>query len=828
VFFCSDEIDWIVEQSRVEGTRQHRECRRIVESAECLVDQDLSIVREGWLGGSRWACVNCGTRDVEIRRDEPAQGRCLRCGTMNNDTEFRSWWVVEMHSRSLHQIFRLTWAYVFTGRRAFADRAMEIMLEYAQWLPLCPIRETHLRFSVDPQLDMRFAIILTYCYDLLYDHSGWSEPGRRTFEESVLLSTVELTRRRWPDYLAHNMYVTGRVMLATVGACLGDVNLVAEAMCADRGFLRHLRDGVYPWGLWHESTLNYHMAMVRDFVAMTEVMFHAGFDMYNVDRYREMYAVPLRLAERNAGVIPGWGDGLNYSFDQYNESMAAYETFHHRTGDPYIGVHLQASARRGRGSYGPLFVRESWRDTAYGDEAIGSETMDEHGMAALRCGDGCDARFARLNYLREIGSHRQRESLELVVHALGGFVGPKLVNCDYFHPLYEYYHSPIGHNTVCLPGEEYDEQAGGEPAFFAAFDDVAAMAAEANGCYRHHDQVRVVALMDDAYFVDVFHVEGSNAADIDWVWHCKGHLDAPAGGQPAELDGDETYRFLDGPVKLTTADAWSASWRIDSPDTGMQVESKTDPFIDRIDWAASSSDYAVRIRPDGSRVRVYWSNNPYPMPGVSPVWTSIHNRNTEYTDADPPGDAPPVDGTAKQAPDGPFAFRISMAGARNTECFCAAGPGYGWKPLEGRVPVVLARRHGAHANFMTALDAYETQPHVLSIETLVDTPGAAAVCVETRVGRDLVVANFRTEPISAGNLHMDGRFAVVSMREGAPNRCLMVEGASLKIEGFALEAAARATFVARSGHRGRWVATTSEGATLSVQDLSGLRDLRGG
>lgn len=343
------------------------------------------------------------------------------------------------------------------------------------------------------------------------------------------------------------------------------------------------------------------------------------------------------------------------------------------------------------------------------------------------------------------------------------------------------------------------------------------MAGEANGCYRDHDQIRLIALIDDAYFVDLFHVAGGPRVDIDWIWHCTGGLDTPAKAQPAELAGNETYRFLEEPVKLTSDGAWSATWRIERPDTGLQADSHTDPFVDRIDWSSSTTDYALRVRPDDSRVRVYWSNNPYPMPGVSPVWTSIHNRNTEYADTEPPADAPPVAAAAAEVEDRPQVFRITMAGAKSTECYFAMGPGYGWRPLEDRVPVVLARRHGAHANFMTALDAYETQPHVLSLETLLDSPTAAAACVETRAGRDVIIANYGAEPVSAGSLHMDGRFAVVSIRKGVANRVLMIEGVSLQMDDFALQAGERGTFVAKRDSAGGWAATTRQGAPLSVR-----------
>jgi hypothetical protein len=154
-------------------------------------------------------------------------------------------------------------------------------------------------------------------------------------------------------------------------------------------------DGFSQDGFWHESSFNYHVGVVRDIVATSEVLYHAGFDLYRLDRFRNSFVAPLRLAELGTGVIPGYGDGPNLSIDWFTPNpggQPADEVFYHRTQDPIVGAALKASSLRGRVSCGPLFVTESWRDAADAADRVPSAVSDHQGLAALRAGDGRDSK----------------------------------------------------------------------------------------------------------------------------------------------------------------------------------------------------------------------------------------------------------------------------------------------------------------------------------------------------------------------------------------------------------------------------------------------------
>jgi hypothetical protein len=818
LFFDPAEIDEIRRLAQIEETRQYQEKQKILEVADVLLERDLGIARLGWLGESRWACAHCGTREVEIRRASPDAGRCLRCGHINDDTAFKSWWVAEMHGRSMHQLRVLTWAYLFTDAAAYAEKATGIMLEYAEWLPDCPIlSEDRLRLSVDPQIDLRIGIQLTYSYDLLYNYPGWSDAQRAAFAEHVLRSTVQLNIERWPAFRLHNMYNTGCVLMAAVGLFLGEADYVDRAVNEQFGLIRALREGIDGDGFWPESSLNYHFAVVRDIASLTEAVYHAGFDFYQVDRYRQMYLGPLKLAEPSSGVIPGWGDSGNYAPDLFEAISAAYEIFYHRTSDPVVGTYLRASAARGRRSFGSLFITGDWKGE--GEFQPSSALLDVQGLAVLNAGAGEQSKYVQLNYLRRIGGHNQEDRLNLLVYALNGFVGPKTTGADYFYPTYAWYRGAIGHNIVTLGGKGPDPGAGGDLAFYASFNQAQAISARADASYPGYKQQRTVVLVGDRYMVDLFRVAGDTPTHMDWIWHCLGELKRPAAAVPAAVEGEGPYRFIEDSVRLDTDEAWQATWTLAEPDKGIRAFSGADPYQDVIDWSAGSEDFIVRVKPDGHRVKVY--NNItgyvlYPTPIMSPVFSSIYNYGAEFP-RDPPQASAPVPRSGEPQTSQPCGYcTLTMAAQAGTEVFYARGPGYGWKIPE-KMPLVVGRRRGSWTHFMTALDTYHKQPYVRSVRTLVDRPEAAAMQVTTGDSQETFIANYGDSPVEAEGLYCKGEFAAVSMRAGSVDWVMLVNGVHLVLGNFVLEAEQPGTFVAALNASAEWRAFTPAGEAVAVR-----------
>lgn len=819
VFFDQTEIDEILRLSAIEGTRQCEERRKVLEAAEVLMNRDLRISRRGWVGESRWACLNCGTREVEIRRDQPDQGKCLRCGTINDDIAFKSWWAVEMHGRNLHQIRLLTWAHVFTGDATFADKALHLMMSYAEWLPDCPVDDKERRrFSVDPQLDMRFGIQMAYAYDLLYNHRGWTDRMRTSFEENVLLSTAKLNVERWPDFQLHNMYNTGCILMAAVGASLGRPEDVERGVGPAYGLLRSLTEGLDDDGFWPESSLNYHLAVVRDMASLTEIMFHVGFDFYKVDRYRKMYQSPIRLAEPTSGIIPGWGDSGNFSPLLFDMMQPAFEIYYHRTGDQVMGAYLKLAAEHGRRAFASLFVTEHWKQLPVEDSVPASTLLDTQGLAALRAGGGARSKYVRLNYLRKIGGHNHEDRLNLILHADGTFVGAKTSGTDYSYPTYRWHRHALGHNLVTIGRKTSDRFGPGELAFHAGFEPVQVISAKADKSYPGYQQQRTVVLVGDRYVVDLFRVAGEEETDIDWVWHCAGELGRPPGGAATGLEGDEIYGFLEDAVKITTDDPWEATWALDRPDTGVRLAEVRNPYDDVIDWSLSTEDSLVRVKPNGQRVRLY--NNcaahpVYPSPIMSPVFSSYYNYGSEF-----PVDAPHDTEASPSRPGQRRNFRLKGAVSPGTDVYYARGVGYGWE-VPGRMWMLLVRRRARAAHFMVAMDTFRDAPYVKSVKTLLDEPAASALRTTTADGENVFISCYDDQPIEADGVSLSGRFGAMSCRGNQLAWALVVDGRRLRSCGWQIESQQRDTFIVTRDANGGIQGRTSRGEAIPVRVTKG-------
>jgi hypothetical protein len=411
-----------------------------------------------------------------------------------------------------------------------------------------------------------------------------------------------------------------------------------------------------------------------------------------------------------------------------------------------------------------------------------------------------------LNNLRRPGGHRQDDRFELVAHALGGFVGRKLANGDYRTPQYAYYRHSVSHNTVAVGREgqwppkdvRYQNEegtGGGELAFFADLNHVKVVSARSHDCYPGYSVQRTVVLVGDRYIVDFFHVAGDTPTEIDWVWHCQGTLDRPGHAVPATLQGGEGYEFVEDVATVRNDHAWQATWVLHKPDKGLRRGAITNPYEDTVDWESSTADFILRVKRDGQRVRVYRTNlgNPHPSPVASPVFASLFNPNMEY-----PIDGQRNEASENQPPEAPAQhglFTLTMAGEEGTEVYFGNAPGPdGWRPFDPMTPLVLVRRHAASTTFMTALDAYRHKPNVLSVEAVLNGPGASAIKVKTAGSEDTLVVNYGLGPVDTDGLYLDGQFAAFSVQDGKPMWAAVVNGSTLRTRELAIERGSRGTF----------------------------------
>jgi len=254
---------------------------------------------------------------------------------------------------------------------------------------------------------------------------------------------------------------------------------------------------------------------------------------------------------------------------------------------------------------------------------------------------------------------------------------------------------------------------------------------------------------------------------------------------------------------------------------GLDKYSTLNPYEDVRDWEAGTSDFSVRIKPDGQRVNIY--NNAascilYPTPILSPVFSSIYNYGSEFPMAGEREQASKEEAQAKE-PHG--YFTVTMAEQVDTAVYYANGPGYRWN-IPAPMPLVVARRHGSWSTFMAALDAYRRSGYVLSARSLLSSPEAAAMQVTTSDSQETFIANYGNSPVEAEGIYLEGELAVVSVQAGTVNWALLVNGSRLRLGDFVIEAKQPKTFVAELNASGQWQTWTATGKVVSVSVQPGV------
>ncbi len=247
---------------------------------------------------------------------------------------------------------------------------------------------------------------------------------------------------------------------------------------------------------------------------------------------------------------------------------------------------------------------------------------------------------------------------------------------------------------------------------------------------------------------------------------------------------------------------------------GQRLAEVRNPYDDVIDWSMSTEDSLVRIKPNGQRVRHYQNCTGYPvypMPIMSPVFSSYYNYGPEFA-IEPAADteSPPPPADARRT------FRLHGAGSPGTEVFYANGPGYGWED-PGRMWMVLVRRRDRAAHFMVAMDAFRDAPYVESVEALLREPAAAAMRVVTTDSVEVFVSSHTDQPIETEALSLSARFGAISSQGRELSWALVVDGTHLRVGGWQIESPQPNTFLVTRDRDGQLRGRTGQGRTVPVR-----------
>lgn len=489
-----------------------------------------------------------------------------------------SWWKsasTRPWAQTYPEVFENTWvrpsayatpaetlatAYLVTGRKAYADKAIALLMNLAPY-----------SFSAEH-------------YDVGMNYSVWGMPALRAYDIVMRLMTprqrhdfdacmTRLARAvlRNDIYWIENNIGGGinnhlawhKAMLGLLGMYYHRPQCVEYAMYGRRGMASLLKDGLVDHGLWRESSLNYQFAAIAPMMIFADAEERVGGRGIRLSELATPNGHSLKKAcdamfdvLAPDCLIPPIGDA--YGRRQRLWQNPIYETAFALWGDAKYAWLIKQNPRP---SYRLLFAPALPANAAA--PPIRSSLWREHGYVFLRSNENekywnnPDALCAFLTYDRS-GVHANADKLSLSLFGRGRMLLSDVEGrATAIHAFSSRIQSQLNRgalaqNTVMIDGRDqrFSPKMLDLIEYRAAPDEKVATVADGRGVlYDGVRQMRSIWLME-RYVLDVFQVRCDKPRQIDWVMHV---LD-----EKAALAGDgRTAREQAQALELPRGGAWT-------------------------------------------------------------------------------------------------------------------------------------------------------------------------------------------------------------------------------------------------------------------------------
>ena len=551
---------------------QAKEILKRVETSDetKAIYESLKKGADGWLsktpdfpdrGGQWWhwyTCKKCGAR---LKTKSPTEHACPDCGEVYSGWPYDDVVLDRLHNALAGAIRDLGLMYVFTGKDAYAAKAREILMGYAERYLNYPLHNIHGEPKrggghVGPQSldESTWLIPVAQGFDCVYD--TLSEGDIKFIAEKMLLPAAELIHdHQWG---IHNICCWHDSAYGLVGLTLANEQLAGDAISGPKGFRAQIEEGVTDDGFWYESAWGYHFYTMMALQPLAIAARNVGIDLYT-ERYKSMYDAPLAFMGPG-GVLPAFNDSGTANVLGYG---AMYEVAYARWGDPR---HLLPIMRTGRKSLETLLFGAKLGEAE--EFELGSRVFPAAGYVILRSGEvGAGAeRHLPENYLAfdygpHGGGHGHPDKLGFVLYGKRALLAEDPGCIAYGNPAHGgWFRQTVSHSTVVVNGESQKPCTG--TLQFAAFgDDISLCSARADDAYPGVKLRRTLALIGDRV-IDVFLCEAEEEATFDWVYHNRGILETslPLAGLDAIPEGNG-YDWAKQWREAVAESAWSAVWR---------------------------------------------------------------------------------------------------------------------------------------------------------------------------------------------------------------------------------------------------------------------------
>lgn len=536
----------------------------VLSIANQWVDREIAIPkRSGHY--HHFFCDDCGSR-LEV--PEPLETRqdyaCPTCGRKYSGEKYDGAIRYMQHNRLARAALALAVVYGIEKDRAYADKAAQILLEYASAYPGAHTGATEGGMMYQSLCEAVWIIPLAQAYDLIFYSRSLSEDQKRMVEDKLFRPVAEGLERVGIDGNWGSWHLSA---VGVIGLAIKDPEMVNYAL---ESLKSQLGNQLGEDGLWPESVHTYHFYPLSAFVLFAEGCYRAGIDLYGWEvgpgrSLKAMFAAPLQYMYPSFR-LPAINDGWYQAF----LPLDLYEVAHRRWDDSAFAWVLKKGYKIGESpldkaqSASPgSFTRSSSYAFLFGRDLPGrsaapvfrNHNFSRLGICTLRNGDDI---MVTLDHGPFLG-HGHLDKMSFTLFANGAVLAPDYGTPGYGSKLLDWYRGTAAHNTVVVDGK--NQQPAKDYSLTACFTGTFAQYAEATAtdCYPGVTHTRRILLLgstcviSDSLASDVPH-------DYDWVMRCEGKPEVAAAGDSADIDAS-AYPHVDFATVCRADGSYKTSWK---------------------------------------------------------------------------------------------------------------------------------------------------------------------------------------------------------------------------------------------------------------------------
>ncbi|MEE2752993.1 MAG: heparinase II/III family protein [Candidatus Latescibacterota bacterium] len=543
-----------------EGGARGKPVGRVIGQADMAIKRTIPFPPEGGQHNQWYQCDKC---QIALQTVDDTHHQCPKCNEVYTGYPYDNVIFARQFHSLTRDMNRCAWAYAVTRKRAYAEKARVILIEFAKRYSTYPLHSANQGTRED-----RLSKSSGHVFEQTLTEASWTQDIVETYdlirEGDVLSSEDDRSIQIFLRALADNIWKhkAGKSNWQTyhnsafilIGGVLGDETLIKRAIEDPKnGHEYQMAVSVLPGGMWYENSWSYHFYTLGAVERIIETGRRLGLNLYDDPRVKSMYTVAMGYIMAD-GTLPRFGDALTTG-----PQGRRYETAYHYWKDPAFLSILPE---------GP-----TWDSIMLGrDEKLREGTVVETksqlkegaGHAILRAVGSDGSSSAVLTFGPFGGFHGHFDKLSFVYFALGqelGYDSGRAKSQAYRLPIHKnWYRATTSHNTV-LVDRTSQKGAEGVGEFFFHNHELAVSVARVDSAYEGVEHRRVIVLRPHFVVVaDALSDSAGNEHTFDWLYHNPGQEivseNAVASGNVPEGQGfefieDARTGTAEGTVRVT-------------------------------------------------------------------------------------------------------------------------------------------------------------------------------------------------------------------------------------------------------------------------------------